>query len=145
MKTTRPGLSLAERADKFGNPHVRFTPTSIGALSANFVVSGIGSESIRFVLHGIGTGSSVPQIMLSDSGTPADDLRVPFDSMAAATSSINSITVLNEGTAILRIGSIAVENVLSEPFSIAEDLCSLQAIDPGMSCTIEVMFSPIHA
>ena len=122
---------------------VRFVPPSIGTFSGSFIVSSAEEEPIIFVLSGIGTGSPVPQIRVTDSAAPEDDLQVYFGAVVKVTDSVQSITIHNEGGAELLIGKLAVENELTEPFTISEDQCSLQTIDPGASCSIKLTFVPM--
>lgn len=83
--------------------------------------------------------SGVPDIAVTDSAPPADDLQVPFGGVTTLTSASRTVTVTNTGGGTLRLGTIAA---LSAPFAISGDGCSGQSLGLNATCTLTVTFSP---
>jgi hypothetical protein len=52
------------------------------------------------------------------------------------------MTVKNDGTLNLSIGSIQLGGANANEFSIVADKCSKKTLQPGASCTIEARFRP---
>ncbi|MBM4196264.1 MAG: choice-of-anchor D domain-containing protein [Gammaproteobacteria bacterium] len=88
---------------------------------------------------------SLPEITVTDSVAPADDLDVPFGQVTENTVASQTITVDNDGSAPLVMGNVATANPLAAPFSIGTDNCSGIQVAAGGSCTIQVLFSPTAA
>jgi hypothetical protein len=86
--------------------------------------------------------STVPDITVTDSVPPVDDLQVPFGDITEGNSSNQTITITNSGNADLIIGNIAQADPLGGPFDILNDNCSGQAIAPAGTCNLGVSFSP---
>jgi len=86
----------------------------------------------------------VPDIAVTDSVAPADDLQVPFGSVTVGSSADQTVTVTNAGTDNLVLGTVAFANPLAAPFSIPSgtDNCSGTTLAPSASCTITVRFAP---
>ena len=89
-----------------------------------------------------GTGLLVPLLSVTDSIAPATDQQVPFGGVLVGASADATITVTNNGTADLVIGTIASANPLAAPFSILNDTCSGKTIAPAATCTLTVRFAP---
>ena len=90
-------------------------------------------------------GGNTPDITVTDSAAPDDDLQVPFGVVSVNFTLDQTVTVTNNGTANLVIGAIASANPLAAPFSIPTDNCSGQTIAPSGSCTLTVRFAPTAA
>ncbi len=84
-----------------------------------------------------------PEITVTDSAAPADDLHILFGILEVSSSSDQTVTVTNNGDADLVIGSIALANPLTDPFSIIDDNCTQQSIQPSATCTLTVRFLPL--
>ncbi|UCD35631.1 MAG: choice-of-anchor D domain-containing protein [Nitrospiraceae bacterium] len=78
-------------------------------------------------------------IAINDSIAPNDDLQVPFGDITEFNSSEETVIVRNVGDAGLALGNIAQANA---PFSVRNDSCSWQSIQPSGSCAFTVRFSP---
>ena len=83
-----------------------------------------------------------PEIIVTDSVTPDNDLQMPFVDITEGDLSDQTVTVSNAGNAELIIGDIALANPLASPFSIINDNCSGQTVAPTATCTTTVRFSP---
>lgn len=123
---------------------VRFSPDTTGAFSDSFDIQSNDPDENPVIVNieGIGTPILVPDISVTDSIDPKDDLQIPFGNEAKGNSSDQTVTVTNEGNADLDIGNIALDNQLKDPFSILNDTCSGQTILPAVSCTLTVRFLP---
>ncbi|MBA4371726.1 MAG: hypothetical protein C0402_02560 [Thermodesulfovibrio sp.] len=87
-----------------------------------------------------------PDIVLTDTVSPTADHGVNFGNVTVNQfSAIQTITVRNAGAANLVIGSIAVQDPATAPFSITSNTCAGQTLAPSATCTIGVRFSPIAA
>ena len=86
--------------------------------------------------------TDVPNIVVTDSVAPNNDLQVPFGNVEPGTSSEKTVTVTNDGDADLTIGTIAQANSLAAPFSILNDNCSEETLTAGEDCSFTVSFSP---
>ena len=123
---------------------VTFTPDTEGPVSDTFDIpsNDVDEPSVTVTLTGNGTIVSVPNITVSDSVTPTTDASVPFGSHELGTTIDESVTVTNDGTADLVIGSVASLVALDAPFSIFADTCSGLTLAPTLSCTVGVRFQP---
>ena len=72
-----------------------------------------------------GTPVPAPNVAVTDSVAPTDDLSVPFGSITMGGSSTQTVTVTNSGTADLVLGTVTG---LAAPFSLANDTCSGQTV-----------------
>ncbi len=122
---------------------ISFAPNSTGAFSDSFNIPSDDPDdnSVTITLSGTGNQLSVPDITVTDSIAPANDLQVPFGNVTVGSSSNQTVTVTNNGNANLIIGSIAQINPLDAPFSTS-DTCSEQTLQPSASCTIAISFAP---
>ncbi|WP_177421177.1 choice-of-anchor D domain-containing protein [endosymbiont of Lamellibrachia barhami] len=123
---------------------VRFEPTAIGAFVDSFDIPSDDADeaTVTINLAGTGTVALVPDITVTDSVVPAEDLQVPFGNVIEGVSSDQIVTITNDGTADLILGQIAQANPLAAPFSILNDTCSAQTLTPAASCTLTVRFAP---
>jgi len=85
---------------------------------------------------------AVADITVTDSVLPATDLSVPFGGVTQGSWAEQTVTVKNDGTGNLILGSVGVANPLAAPFSIATNGCSGLTLIPGASCAIKIKFSP---
>lgn len=79
-----------------------------------------------------------PDITVTDNKGTTDDLQVPFGEVTEGDSADAIVTITNDGTQNLDIGTITDP---AAPFSIAET-CSGQLLAPAASCDITVTFAP---
>jgi len=129
----------------FCNIKVRFSPSSTGNFSDSFdIPSDDPNENLVTVgVYGTGVGVvSVPDITVTDSIAPVDDLQIAFGNVTQATLSNQTVTITNDGNGDLNIGNIAALDVLVAPFSILNDTCSSTTVAPTASCTLTVSFEP---
>ena len=65
-----------------------------------------------------------------------------FGTVALGSGANRTITVANDGTGPLHVGSVGGADPLAEPFSIIDDPCSNTTVAAGASCTFGVAFQP---
>lgn len=123
---------------------VRFAPTSTGAFTDSFDIPSDDADeaSVTVNLAGTGTLEAMPDITVSDSVVPTNDLQVQFGNVSQVTFSDKTVTVSNDGNADLNVGNIAVVDILQPPFSILNDNCSGVIVAPASNCTLTVRFDP---
>ena len=126
---------------------VRFAPVSVAVSNSSFdIPSDDGDENpVTVTLSGTGAPIPVPDITVTDNVAPTNDQDVPFGSVQVASTSDQTVTVTNDGTADLTIGNIAAANPLAAPFSILNDTCSSAVLNPAAGCTFDVRFAPTAA
>jgi hypothetical protein len=111
----------------------------------SFTVSFIGQTANNSLLYATMNASApvtAPEIVVTDSRAPADDLSVPFGSVTELTTASQLVTVTNTGNANLLMGAIAMANPLAAPFALANDTCTGATVLPAATCTFNVTFSP---
>jgi hypothetical protein len=123
---------------------VRFAPSTTGAWSDSFHIASNDPDSSSVTVNVSGTGAAtpVPDITVTDSVSPAGDHQVAFGTLTAGNSSLQQVTVTNDGTAGLIMGSVAASDPLNAPFSIQTDTCSGTTLAPSGSCSMQVLFAP---
>ncbi|WP_177421173.1 choice-of-anchor D domain-containing protein, partial [endosymbiont of Lamellibrachia barhami] len=123
---------------------VRFSPPSTGAFSDTFDIPSDDPDEnpVTVNVDGTGIGLAVPDITVTDSVAPVDDLAIAFGNVTQATTSDETVTITNDGNADLTIGNIGALDVLVAPFSILNDTCSTQILAPAASCALTVRFEP---
>ncbi len=123
---------------------VRYSPPATGASTDSFDIpsNDADEDPVIFNVSGTGISASAPEITVTDSVTPDNDLQVPFGEVTEMTSSDQTISISNDGTANLVIGQIAVSDPLAAPFSVLDDTCSNQTLVPAALCRLTVRFSP---
>ena len=123
---------------------VRFTPTTTGTFNDSFDIPSDDpdEDSVTINVSGTGTTVPVPDITVTDSIAPVDDLDLPFGSVTEGNFLEATVTVTNGGMADLKIYDIASGNQLAAPFSIESDTCSNGTIPQGGSCILTVRFAP---
>jgi len=123
---------------------VDFTPVLAQVYNADMLIpsNDPDSPSVTVTLAGTGTAATVPDITVTDTVAPADDLSVDFGDVMVSNSLEQTVTVTNDGTGDLVIGTVGP---VSAPFSISSDLCGGQTLVPAGSCTIDVAYTPLAA
>lgn len=123
---------------------VNFQPTMIGTFPDAFDISSNDPDSpvVLVTVTGTGVNTGVPDITVTDSVGPADDLQIPFTDVNVYGFGHQTVTVTNDGAGILTIGDVGANNPLQGAFSIVADGCSKMVLAPTESCTIGVEFRP---
>jgi fibronectin type 3 domain-containing protein len=139
---TCTGQSLAPAANC--SITVRFAPSSTGPWSDSLDVASNDPDegAVTVSVSGSGTSAPTPDITLTDSVAPSNDLQIPFGSVTEGSWADQTVTVKNDGNADLTITSVAQSNPLGSPFSIQASTCSGQVLVPAASCTVTVRFAP---
>ncbi|MFQ5589170.1 MAG: choice-of-anchor D domain-containing protein, partial [Nitrospiria bacterium] len=124
---------------------VRFSPTVVGAFNDTFDIPSNDPDEDPVIVSVSGTGLTppAPDITVTDSVVPVNDLQVPFGSTTVGTNSDKTVTVTNDGNASLNLGAIAASNPVAAPFSILNDNCSGITLAPAGNCSLTVKFSPL--
>jgi hypothetical protein len=114
---------------------VAFSPKSRGSKSAYITVSYNAPDAGTFdvPLRGVGLEPDI-------SVTPAS---VEFGNIPVRSSASSVVTVSNQGTIDLVIGTLTLAGIDASEFSIQNDNCSGHALAPSYSCSVEIVFSPI--
>jgi hypothetical protein len=73
-----------------------------------------------------------------------DGLSFP-DTVVAAVSASQTVTVSNPGTSTLNVSDVALAGSGAGSFAIKHDSCSEAALAPGDTCTVDVAFAPAAA
>ncbi|RMF97335.1 MAG: choice-of-anchor D domain-containing protein, partial [Gammaproteobacteria bacterium] len=92
-----------------------------------------------------GVPAPVPDIVVTDSLPPPDDLQLPFGNVTLGGTADALVTVGNAGNADLVLGTIGLVDPVAAPYSILLDNCSGQTIAPAGNCTFTVRFAPTVA
>ena len=122
---------------------VIFAPTAEGMINTEISIpSNDPAAPMILLLSGTGTPVPVPDITVTDSVAPVDDLDMPFGGITEGTSSGQTVNITNDGNADLMIGTMAAPASL---FEIHSDMCSGKTLSPAQSCTFTVRFSPAAA
>jgi len=123
---------------------VRFAPNATTTFNDSIDIPSNDPDEnpVTVDVSGTGTALPVPDITVTDSVAPDNDLQVPFGDVKENTSSDQTVTVTNNGTADLMIGTVAFTDNLAAPFSIMNDNCSDTILAQSESCTITVRFAP---
>ncbi|MCK4910974.1 MAG: choice-of-anchor D domain-containing protein, partial [Thermodesulfovibrionales bacterium] len=115
-----------------------FSPgASPGAKSALLVLLSDSpvTGSLTVMLSGTGTPGPVPAIALSKNS-------LDFGTVDAAEFSEKTLTLTNNGTGDLTLGTINGSDPLGSPFSIVTDTCTGQSVPASGTCDITVRFKP---
>ncbi|GAB4390716.1 MAG: hypothetical protein Kow0025_24610 [Thermodesulfovibrionales bacterium] len=130
---------------------VRFAPTALGAASDSFEIpsNDAATPTVTVQVSGTGASAAVPDIAVTDSVAPADDLQVGFGSVTVGnTSSAATVTIENAGAADLSVSGIALSGADSAEFALnlngGSSPCgsATPAVAAGGSCTVTVAFAP---
>jgi hypothetical protein len=88
---------------------------------------------------GTGESAPMPDITVTVSVDPIDDLQLPFGDVWEMFSADQFVMVANDGNADLVIGMIVPP---AAPLSIVTDGCSGQILAPTMACVVDLRFNP---
>jgi hypothetical protein len=121
---------------------VRFNPAAAGLFADSFGIPSNDPNTAIAIVNVSGTGV-VPEITVTDSVDPIDDLLIPFGNVIASMTATETVTATNSGAVDLTLGQATIADPAG-PFSILNDNCVApqNVITPGNSCTIDVQFSP---
>lgn len=84
-----------------------------------------------------------PEITVTDSVSPSNDLSITIAPLSPEASVKHTVTITNDGSTNLIIGSIASLDPLALPYSVIDDKCSEQILVPFSICTLTIVFSPM--
>jgi hypothetical protein len=123
---------------------VAFAPTSAAGFTDSFSIpsNDPSKSTVTMNVSGTGTVATISNISVTDGVLPANDLLLPFGTIAAGSSAAQTVMIKNDGNAALVIGTIGSLDPLASPFMIKTDACSGQTIAPAGSCTVVFEFSP---
>jgi hypothetical protein len=115
---------------------VTFTPSRSGTRQATLVISHSAAGSPATVsVHGVGVAAA-PSICLSSSS-------IDFGSLVVtSTSTVQSLTITNCGTAPLAISNITLTAGNTGDFIIVSDPCTRGSISTGSACVVGLEFAP---
>ena len=122
---------------------IRFSPPTTGAYNDSFTIpSSDPAGPATVTLTGTGTVAG-PDITVSNA-------TVRFNDSAVSSTAVKTVTIINEGSSNLTLGTIAAAVPLAAPFSIANDTCSGKVLRPTTpslyeKCTFDVRFAPTAA
>ncbi len=114
---------------------VRFSPTSQGTFTQSFDIPSDASNDNSMTVGVTGSGAEPPQINVSSR-------QISNGNVVLNNISDQTISIQNTGSISLNIGQIAQANPLAPPFSIVNDACSGQAVQPSAACSFKVRFDP---
>lgn len=118
---------------------IDFDPT-FSSFTADFIGQTSNNSILSITMNSV---VPAPEIAVTDTVAPADDLAVPFGDVTELTSLTRTITVTNTGTGNLLLGAMADADGLAAPFALVNDNCTAATLTPGGSCTFGVSFSPV--
>lgn len=124
--------------------NIEFTPGAVGLASDTLDIPSNDPDTatVSVAVNGTGTPVPAPNVAVTDSVAPDNDLSVPFGSITMGGSSTQTVTVTNSGNAALVLGTVTG---LAAPFSLANDNCSGQTVAAAGTCTFQVQFAPVAA
>jgi hypothetical protein len=116
---------------------IRFKPTSTGAKTASVVIPSNDADEPTVNVSLTGTGVA-PEITV----TPA---ALQYGTVTVGTAStMQPVTVRNDGTANLVMGTVTLGGANPDQFKMApaNDHCSGQSLAPAATCTVGIRFKP---
>lgn len=113
----------------------RFTPTAVGASSANvvFVTNDPVTPSKSIPLSGTGVG--VPIASLSNTNIPCGNVAVNGSQLCP------SVTLTNTGTANLVVSNVTIGSSSTLEFTVPADNC-IGTLAPNATCSVTPQFNP---
>ncbi|MEA5463884.1 Ig-like domain-containing protein [Leptothoe sp. PORK10 BA2] len=111
-----------------------FTPEDIGQRSASMELT-INGKTYGIDLTGSGAATAVPSISI----VPAS---IVFNAVQLDKTEGTTLTIANDGTAPLRIQTLAIVGDQASDFAIANTTCAETTLAPQDNCTVELTFSP---
>ncbi|MGD0696242.1 MAG: FG-GAP-like repeat-containing protein [Terriglobia bacterium] len=116
---------------------VTFTPSSTGTRSGSVkITDNAGGSPQSVALTGTGVAPTFSASVASLSFG---------NQFVGTTSTSQTVTVTNTGTAMLVIGSVAIGGANASEFSLATNSCSGASIAPAATCAVSVTFTPSAA
>lgn len=125
---------------------------------ASFTVIGSAGNSSDIDLENVSLSDTQGDYIIADWQTAHVDITVLAPAISVtptwkeffyvdvgASSSPETFTITNYGTADLHVGTMSITGADAGQFSIQNDECSGQSIAPGGSATLKVVFSPTSA
>jgi len=104
----------------------------------DWTYSALVSDSSHYWRYALSMTSDVPKIYIS--------YYPSFGGVSVGTSSTAHIfTISNTGLANLVIGNVSINGTESALFVKSNDSCSSQTVQPGNSCTMQLIFNPSSA
>ncbi len=104
-----------------------------------------GQTEETYLYNAFKIGPPAPDITVTDSVFPFDNLQIPFGNVLHKMHRnrfIQMVSIANDGSADLNIGTIAQADTIDAPFSITADGCSNQTLTPSASCRLTIRFKP---
>ncbi|MFZ2198766.1 MAG: choice-of-anchor D domain-containing protein, partial [Thermodesulfovibrionales bacterium] len=115
---------------------VKFTPSSTGLKSVSLTIPTNYPAATTAALSGTGVLPNAAIAPFSQNFGPVE---------VGASSSAQTFTISNSGTADLIIGTVILSGADVSDFVMQNDTCSAQTLIPSGSCTIQAIFSPLTA
>ncbi|HPM41190.1 MAG TPA: choice-of-anchor D domain-containing protein [bacterium] len=113
-----------------------FAPSAVGDLAGEITIADSAAGSPRAVaLRGTGTNEAEPEASLSAT-------EIDFGDQAVESVTTKTLTITNTGSSDLEIGLTTIDGEGAAEFGRV-DGCRESAVEPGTSCDIDVVFSPI--
>lgn len=137
------GASLAPGNTCFRN--LRFAPTEGGVQTSFFDIASDDPDegSLIVFVRGTGVVQSIPDMAVTESTQPTNDLILAFGTMGIGTEATETVRIANEGTGPLTISSTVVSNAI---FVVTQNGCGAGTQLPaGASCSMSISFSPTTA
>lgn len=104
---------------------------------------------LSVILLGINAGAAqmpppppAPEITVTDPVFPYNDLIISIPPIDPGVIVSHEVTITNDGSTDLVIGSIASADTLDPPYGLINNMCSGQTLIPFTSCTLTIVFSP---
>jgi hypothetical protein len=121
---------------------VQFTAGVVGDFADSLTIPSDDPNEDPVVVQLSGTGvAPQPDINVTDSVPPTNDLSIPFGDVTVGTQQIETVTIDNVGDADLNIETINL--FTGSSYAITLDDCSGQTLTPTQTpCTLGVIFTP---
>ncbi|MEQ1802398.1 MAG: choice-of-anchor D domain-containing protein [Gammaproteobacteria bacterium] len=124
---------------------VQFAPVAAGVVNDALDIPSNDADtpSVTVAVSGTGTVSMGPAISVTDAVSPTDDRAIDFGDVFLTNTVDQTVTVTNDGSGDLVLGTVGTANPLAAPFSILPiaDTCSGVTLAPAESCTILVEYA----
>jgi hypothetical protein len=116
---------------------VTFSPTSTGAKSGtlNIASDAPNNTNLTATLTGTGTQANIS----------IDPTSKSYGAINVGSTSAQTFTVTNSGTASLLIGTVAISGTNAAEFVKGTDTCNGQTVAASGTCTIQITFTPSSA
>src|SRR4029450_12274626 len=117
---------------------IKFKPTTTGAKTANLTIPSNDPVTSVVTVTPLSGPGGTPVIFVSP-------LSMSFGTVAVgSTSTLQNVTVRNDGTADLILGTVALGGANPDQFkqAAAQDLCSGHTLAQTQTCTVGIKFKP---